>query len=585
MKKNKFLIILTLLLFIPLFSQAADRSIVTDWYIHNFESEIIVNNDSSLTITENITADCGNLSGKHGIFRVLPTQINTTDRGTIKTPVKLISITDFNGKRHEYSTINDRNNHTITWKIGDADKTVTGVNYYLIKYRVENAVRTENPDFDELYWNLNGNFWDIETDNFTATIIFPSGIDKNNADVSYYTGYLGYNDQELAEFSWIDNNTLKFTSKKTLLEKQGITASIIFPKNIITPYEPPFLEKYGWLIIFILPPIALIICFLIWKRYGDDPSIKKTIIPEFEIPENLTPMELGALKSNGRIDPEFITATIINLAVNKIIIIEETKKEGVLSILGGKKIKFHLKNKEAALTDSDKKVLQLLFGEDLSSDKVNLSAVKKKMQDDINFSSDLQKLVQKELQDKGLITKSGLTAKKIMLPIGIMLTGTLIPFLIWGLPYLAIALAASGLIVFIFSFFMPKRTAKGMELNWKIKGFKLYMETAEKYRQQFFEKENMFEKLLPYAMVFGMTKVWIKKMEEIYGKDYFASYHPVWFIGASTAAFDAKSFTSQISSISSSINSVATASSGRSGGGGGGGFSGGGGGGGGGGGW
>ena len=52
---------------------------------------------------------------------------------------------------------------------------------------------------------------------------------------------------------------------------------------------------------------------------------------------------------------------------------------------------------------------------------------------------------------------------------------------------------------------------KGAELLWRIKGFKLYMETAEKYRQQFYEKENIFEKLLPYAMVFGMTEIWVKK--------------------------------------------------------------------------
>jgi uncharacterized membrane protein len=294
---------------------------------------------------------------------------------------------------------------------------------------------------------------------------------------------------------------------------------------------------------------------------------------------------LGALKTNGTLDPEFITAAITNLAVNRIITIEEIKKEGVLNLLSGKKIKFYLKNKDAVLNAPDKKILEMLFGERLQNNEVTLSEIKKKMQNDINFSSDLQKLVQKELQDKGLITKSGLTAKKIMLPIGIILMGTLIPFLIWSLPYLAIALAASGLIVFAYSFFMPKRTAKGMEINWQIKGFKLYMETAEKYRQQFNEKENIFEKFLPYAMVFGMTKVWIKKMEEIYGKEYFTNYHPAWFIGTSMATFDTKSFTSQLNSISSSINSVATSSSGRSGGGGGGGFSGGGGGGGGGGGW
>lgn len=127
---------------------------------------------------------------------------------------------------------------------------------------------------------------------------------------------------------------------------------------------------------------------------------------------------------------------------------------------------------------------------------------------------------------------------------------------------------------------MAQRTQKGAELNWRIKGFRLYMKTAEKYRQQFNEKENIFEKFLPYAMIFGLTKLWIKKMEIIYGKDYFTNYHPIWFAG-SLGSFDIDSFTSELSNISSSISSNTGGSSGSGGSGG----TGGGGGGGGGGGW
>ena len=93
-------------------------------------------------------------------------------------PIQLISITDFNGKKLKYSTINDSINHTVTWKIGDPNKTVTGVNYYKITYKVKNAIRFGNPEFDELYWNLNGNFWDIITYNFVANINFPTEVTK-----------------------------------------------------------------------------------------------------------------------------------------------------------------------------------------------------------------------------------------------------------------------------------------------------------------------------------------------------------------------------------------------------------------------
>lgn len=125
----------------------------------------------------------------------------------------------------------------------------------------------------------------------------------------------------------------------------------------------------------------------------------------------------------------------------------------------------------------------------------------------------------------------------------------------------------------------------------QIKGFKLYMDTAEKYRQKFNEKENIvpagrqvFEKFLPYAIMFGITKEWTKKMRRIYGEEYFNHYHPIWFVGPNFASFNADSLASEISSMSSHMSSTISSSPSSSGSGGGG-FSGGGGGGGGGGGW
>ncbi|MEI8097101.1 MAG: hypothetical protein WCG73_03280, partial [Candidatus Moraniibacteriota bacterium] len=138
---------------------------------------------------------------------------------------------------------------------------------------------------------------------------------------------------------------------------------------------------------------------------------------------------------------------------------------------------------------------------------------------------------------------------------------------------------ASCIIFIFFGVIMPKRTEKGTEVNWKIKGLKLYMNTAEKQRQQFYEKENIFEVLLPCAIAFGMTKKWVKKMKDMYGEAYFSQYHPAWFVAGSVGNFDVDSFTSHMESLSSSIASNTGSSSGSSGSGSSGGGSGGGGGG------
>jgi uncharacterized membrane protein len=577
----KKILILAFLFYFLLPSGILARQYVYDWYIKDFKTEITVNKDSSLFITERITADCGDAAGKHGIFRVLPTQIKTTE-GRIKTPIELISITDFNDKPLKYQTIKNYSNHTITWKIGDPNKTVRGVNYYKIVYRVKNAIRFQNPGFDEFYWNLNGNFWDLETDSFTAKIIFPREVNQNNTQIDYYTGLLGSKSKNLATYQWFNSNTLQFTSTRTLQKKEGITVSVTFPKGIFAPYQPTFFEKYSdyanylW---FLLPLIVFVICFYFWLKYGKDPWLNKTIIPEYEIPENLTPMETGVLMTNGVLKNSFISAALIDFAVKGLITIEEIKNRHLFI----EKKDFIIKKtptgkeKENKIEEFVSPEKTLLFN---LPDNFLVSSLKNNFYRKI---PPIKKSTISALKRKKLITEKGLTFQKTFSIIGIFIIIGLfsLPLSFIENLFITINIVASAVILIIFSFFMPKRTQKGAEVLWKIKGFKLYMETAEKYRQQFYEKENIFEKFLPYAMVFGITNRWIKKMKEIYGEEYFNNYVPAWYVGASIGSFNIDSFTSTLNSISSSISSVSGSASGARGGG----FSGGGGGGGGGGGW
>jgi uncharacterized membrane protein len=578
MKKiiNKISIILIILgIFIPGVSFARDY--VSDWYIKDFESEIIVNKDSSLTITEMIIADCGNLPDKHGIFRILPTQTKTTE-GVIYNPVELISIADFYGNSLKYTTTRSAKDHTITWKIGDPNITVQGENYYKIKYKVKNVIRFDNPEFDELYWNLNGNFWDIETDNFEAMIFFPQGINKETegVEVEYYAGTLGSKEKDLANYEW-SKNILHFWSTQTIPTRQGITVSVTLPKNNFIPYKLTVLDKYGdylgWLNIWLLLPVfVFIVCFVLWKKYGDDPNLKKTVIPEFEIPENLSPVYMGGLMRNGRFENKLTTATLIDLAVRGFISIKEIegsflkKKDYELKLLKEN----YIENKE--FSEIEKAILNWLL---MGRTEISLSEIKKEhMAERKTMFLEVTKILKNDLTAKELITKKGLLFQGIFFGIGLVVW-----FIMGAFHFASVPIIISAVILIVFSFIMPKRTQKGAELLWRIKGFKLYMNTAEKYRQQFYEKENIFEKFLPYAIVFGITKEWVKKMQDIYGGEYFKTHIPAWYVGANIASFNADSFSSAMSSLSSSISSNVGSASGAGGAGGAGGGGGGGGGG------
>lgn len=550
---------------------------IYSWYIQDFKSEIIVNEDSSLLITEKILADCGDLPDKHGIFRILPTQINLENGKSIKTPVKLLGITDANGNPYSYSESYDWVTHTVTWKIGDADITVSGENYYEIQYEVQNAVRTENPDFDELYWNLNGNFWDLEIDHYSAEIRLPQEVSENNTEIYYYTGYVGSTgDTSLADYSWAHEHTIVFESTNPLAAGEGITVSIAMPK-IFTPHTFSFLELYWEYLFLIIPLGAFFLCYKLWRKYGDDPEVDKSIIPEYDPPGGLTPMQIGLLRSNGMFKNSFISASIVSLAVKRHITITDISKTGFLKWLTPKDFRLTKTEdsvKKLPLGKAEQELLNRIMG---SSNTITLSSLKDSFYQDI---PKIKAVAIKDLDDQSLIVKRGLDLQIAFF----IFSGIFLFFCGFGFIFSAFAgLAAivTGIIFLGFAFIMPKRTVKGSELYWQTKGFQMFMKTAEQHRMQFSERENIFETLLPYAMIFGMTKLWIKKMKMIYGRDYFESYHPAWFMGAYMGSFDANSFNSTISSISSSIASNVSSPSGS----GGGGFSGGGGGGGGGGGW
>jgi len=572
MKKLFFLLASLALLIFPINALARDN--VDSWYIKNFESNITVNKDSTLIIDEKITADCGDCYNKHGIFRVLPIVYSPSTGKKVNLHISLISITDFNGKAHPYQVINDRANDTITWKIGDANKTVQGINEYEIKYKVLNGTRTDDPKLDEFYWNLNGNFWDIQTDKFTATISFPDGINQSNSQVNLYSGSFGQKDAGLASYSWVTDTKLQVEALKTLDINEGITVSVAFPKGIVTGYQTTFFEKYGAYFSFLIPLLILYFCYLLWKKFGKDPSINPTVAPEFGIPDKLSPMSLGMVMTDGILKSQFISATMINLAVKKALKIEEIKGQGIFRSKDYKLTK--LTDSTKGLTDDEGALLGDLFG---GQKEIMLSSLKNNFYKHI---SPLSSFVKDDLVKRRLLLPHSRLAQYLFIFVAIVLiVFGIASAVISGL--LSLNLILSAVIVFIFSFFMTKRTTEGAEFNKKILGFKLYMETAEKYRQKFNEKENIFERFLPYAMMFGTTTLWINKMKQIYGEEYFSHYYPYWFVG-SMANFNADSFNDVVSNMSSTMASTITSAPSSSGSGGGG-FSGGGGGGGGGGGW
>ena len=158
-----------------------------------FDSNITVNQDTSLTILE--TIEYTTTLQKHGIYRYVPVSYN---KDGVKEVLRIsdIEVTDTDGSRIEYER--SLQGAFVTLKIGDPDKTFTGDRTYQISYRVERAVN-QFEDHNELYWDITGEGWKVPIREATATVTSEfASIEK----IDCFTGKVGSSDG-LCEFVFI----------------------------------------------------------------------------------------------------------------------------------------------------------------------------------------------------------------------------------------------------------------------------------------------------------------------------------------------------------------------------------------------
>jgi uncharacterized membrane protein len=301
---------------------------------------------------------------------------------------------------------------------------------------------------------------------------------------------------------------------------------------------------------------------------------KPQIVVEYEPPENLRPAQIGVLIDQ-RADTIDISSSIIDLASRGYLSITELPKSG---LLGSSDYQMNTaKNIDATMLPYEQKLLKRMFN---GKKSILLSSLKNSFYDDL---SEIKADIYDGLTKEGYFVTNpkSIRTMYVSMGIGLILLGIALGIvsynLIWpGLLTLSILPLSSGTVLMIIALFMPQRTALGYELYRRALGYKLFISTAEKYRQRFFESQNTFTQVLPYAIMFGLTAKFAQAMEQIG----YQPAQPSWYSGIN--AFNLGQLSRDLNSISKALSttiSSAPSSSGSGGGGSsGGGFGGGGGG-------
>jgi uncharacterized membrane protein YgcG len=557
-----------------------------DFTVSSFIADYYLSRDahqaSQLTVKEKIVALFPQTDQNHGILRAIPTKYQNH-------PVDLAvqSITDETGRPWHYSSSDSGGNRVL--KIGDASIYVHGQTTYNIAYTLQNVTQNLS-DHDEFYWDVNGDQWEQPFNWVEARVHLSSdlaGIVQSQKRC--LVGVAGSSSSDCIVGPMQGGQDIVTT--RTLGPRETLTFVLGFAKDTFAPYTVPLsrilLIVAAVLFLGLLPPlIALWIVIRNWRRYGRDPKGRGVIVPQY-----LPPKELSVLASNAilkeKFEPKAISAQIIDLAVRHCLKVYEVGEKRLFS-----NVEYELEfvGIPAPLRSEEQAVIDALFGASVKAgDRVALADLKYKL---YAKAQTIGKSVNRQLAENGYFRRPPDKARQPYVIAGVVLLvsgAVFVPF--------TFGLAAAGVVLLLGSLIMAARTPQGVEMRDYLYGLREYMKLAEAERIKVLQSPHgtltekipvdpnnkvqlvkLYERLLPYAMLFGIEKDWAKELAPLYENQ------PDWYAGS--GAFQAAAFAASIDSFSAATTASFTPpSDSHSSGFGGGGFAGGGGGGGGGGGW
>ncbi len=537
----------------PLFAQNSET-------IHSFHEEILLNTDGTIQITEKILYDFSK-NKSHGIYRIIPYTKYDDNNTRYDTTLTDFTVTNEQGKPYKFER--ETKDERIILKIGDPNKTISGSNIYNISYTISGALGYFD-NYDELYWNITGNFWETPITTASAAIILPDVLSPGSIETKCFTGTQESTDSQCNAYS--QDNTIHFYTTQPLKEREGLTTVITFPKDIISflPAQKhvSFWEQstgkvviegiiIGSIFWYLILPILLIIRFF---RYGRDPNVGSEVTALYNPPKTktrriLSPAETGSLLDE-HVDTRDIFATLIDLAQRGYIKIKEHEK---------KQFSLNYTNNPPAkdtLLPFEKTLLDGIFNK---KQTVKLTDVKL-----YKTVQKVEKMIYESLVAEGYFAKNPKSIRD--------------KYYILGAISIATFNFMLALVAFLFGKNMPRKTLFGAQSAQIAQGMKNFLNSQERQLNFQGDKQLFFERLLPFAVSFGVEKNWTNRFQK------FDLQSPNWYMSTTSSTFHVAHFASTLSQSQKNFHSSSTppssSSSGFSGG-----FSGGGGGGGGGGSW
>ena len=526
--------------------------------IKKYDVSIQINKNGTLTVNEVIDYEFDN-DLKHGIYRDIPLRSQKSGTDIYKSHVKMNSVKR-NGEPENYTS--DTSYEGVSYRVGSADRYVdSGINKYEFNYTIYNAI-FEKDGIYQVYFNPIGQFWNVPIESADVSINFENNqpIGENEIkQLEVYTGEYGETGQNYTILQ--KSGIIKIKTNEVLEPRNGLSFRLNLKTDKISPTWLDKLEVlyYADPLVIAGPVIILMLAiygFITWFLFGRDPS-GKAIIPEFNIPKDISPMYAAYIK--GVRDPkEMLTIGMLSLLSKDYVTAED--KEG-----NGKNVKYRLvkdteRNPELSpeekallcvLSDDEKNIFKNEQGLYDAAKKI-LGTLETRYNKKIYIDNNLFKypfilgIIMVFIIGMGIqnIAGSIIDGMGFIIPIIIIFfssltivlsilkrafsQNTLLSMLIRLMVVMCLGIMTqmTGFIITIIIFIMysiyskliGKYTSEGIRHKEYLEGMKMYIKTAEANQIMKFndidELVGYFKGILPYAVALGVKNEAIKLMQK-----------------------------------------------------------------------
>jgi uncharacterized membrane protein YgcG len=596
-------------LVLPVPAFAADTGIrldgtdVSDFSFRSFDGEYTLGRDgdghSTLTAVETFVAEFPDFDQNRGIIRAIPEGYLGVDLHT-----RIVSVTDAAGNPVAFDD-SETEDGFLQVALG-TENYVRGTQTYVIEYTQRDAVRafTETAA-DEFYWDAPGTGWEQPFAEARMRVIVPEELTGAlTGQAACYVGPQGSTTRcDVAETA-IDGSTELSSPVTALGPGETFTLAVAFAKGtFVTPEIPS-----TWPVFTVVPVaiagvgvFALLAAFLSRLRHTRDARGRGIIVPQYTVPKGLDIFVAADLIGK---TAKAMPALILSLAVRRNLrIIDDGQSSSLFSRKTNYRLQFLTDHGASA---ADREVLDALFGrhrphgemKDLSATD---TALAKKVQ--ALAAAAPRASVTAGYRVKRHVKHAGWFVAIAAIVFALVLALLIAAAAMYGANlWVALALGAAvvvlvGTIIAV----LPRKalTDRGAEVRDYLRGLHDYLALAEADRIAMLqspagaervsvedsvnpgdtlEMVSFYEKLLPFAVLWGVDKEWAEELGRYYEQ---AGSSPDWY--SSRSGFSSYAFASSMGTFATSSGSStpwsASATASASGGSGGGGFSGGGGGG------